>query len=50
MPRPVPKHSLKAGLPPGTPVYIGERQSEVTRLTLLHYNEQRAIEQEIKTF
>lgn len=49
MPRPVPKRSRKAGLPPGTPVYVGERKSETTCLMLLHYNEQRAIEQEIKT-
>lgn len=49
MPRPVQKRSRKAGLPPGTPVHIGERKSETTRLTLLHYNEQRAVEHEIKT-
>ncbi len=49
MPRPVQKRSRKAGLPPGTPVHIGERKSATTRLTLLHYNEQRAVEQEIKT-
>ena len=49
MPRTVQKRSRKAGLPPGTPVHIGERKSETTRLTLLHYNEQRAVEQEIKT-
>ena len=44
-----PKRSRKAGLPPGTPVHLGERKSETTRLMLLHYNEQRAVEQEIKT-
>ncbi len=47
--RPVPKRSRKAGLPPGTPVYIGEHKSVPTRLMLLHYNEERAIEQEIRT-
>jgi magnesium transporter len=49
MSRLVPKRSRKAGLPPGTPVHLGERKSETTRLTLLHYNEQRAVEQECKT-
>ena len=49
MSRPVQKRSRKAGLPPGTPVHIGERKSETTRLTMLHYNEQRAVEQEVKT-
>lgn len=49
MPRSAPQRSRKAGLPPGTPVHIGERKSETTRLTLLHYNAQRAVEQEIKT-
>ncbi len=44
-----PKRSRKAGLPPGTPVHLGERKSETTRLTLLHYDEQHAVEQEVKT-
>ena len=49
MPRLAPKRSRKAGLPPGTPVHLGERKSDTTRLTLLHYDEQRAVEQEMKT-
>ena len=49
MSRLAPKRSRKAGLPPGTPVHLGERKSETTRLTLLHYNEQRVVEQECKT-
>ncbi len=49
MSRSAPKRSRKAGLPPGTPVHLGELKSEITRLTLLHYNEQRAVEQEFKT-
>src|SRR3990172_6900002 len=49
MSRLAPKRSRKAGLPPGTPVHLGERKSETTRLTLLHYNEQRAVELEINT-
>ena len=49
MSRLAPKRSRKAGLPPGTPVHLGERKSDTTRLTLLHYDEQRAVEQEMKT-
>jgi magnesium transporter len=49
MSRLAPKRSRKAGLPPGTPVHLGERKSETTRLTLLQYNEQRAVEQDIKS-
>ena len=41
------KRSRKAGLPPGTPVHIGERKSAATRLMLLHYDEQSATEKEI---
>lgn len=32
------KRSRKAGLPPGTPMHIGERRSETTALHLLHYD------------
>lgn len=49
MSRIAPKRSRKAGLPPGTPVHLGERKSETTRLTLLHYNEQQAVVTEMKT-
>jgi len=42
------KRSRKAGLPPGTPVHIGERKSETTRLILLHYDEQSTVEKEIQ--
>lgn len=31
--------SEKAGLPPGTPVYVGERAGEPIRMTLMAYNE-----------
>jgi magnesium transporter len=48
MSRLVQKRSRKAGLPPGTPVHIGERKSAVTRLWLLHYDEQGAAEKEIQ--
>jgi magnesium transporter len=47
MPRPIKKRSQKAGLPPGTPIHIGERQSEKTRITLIGYNEQLIEEKEI---
>jgi len=33
-------HSRKAGLPPGTLVYIGEQKVEQVRITYLDYNEQ----------
>jgi magnesium transporter len=47
MSRPVKKRSQKAGLPPGTPIHIGERKSEKTRITLFNYNEQQAEEKEL---
>jgi magnesium transporter len=47
MPRTVKKRSQKAGLPPGTPVHIGERQIEKTRITLFGYNEQEVEEKEL---
>jgi magnesium transporter len=31
------ERSRKAGLPPGTPVHIGERRSEITQLHLVYY-------------
>lgn len=47
MPRPIKKRSQKAGLPPGTPVHIGERRSETTRITLFDYDEQQIEEREV---
>jgi magnesium transporter len=47
MPRPAKKRSQKAGLPPGTPIHIGERRSETTRITLFDYDEQQWEEKEI---
>jgi len=44
----MPKRSRKAGLPPGTPVHIGERKSETTRLMLLYYDEREAVEKQIE--
>ena len=48
MARPTPKRSRKAGLPPGTPVHLGETKSATTRLMLLHYDEREAVEKEIE--
>ncbi|MBI5606939.1 MAG: magnesium/cobalt transporter CorA [Deltaproteobacteria bacterium] len=47
MPIPIKKRSKKAGLPPGTLVHIGEKQSERTRITLFNYDEQEVEEKEI---
>ena len=44
---PIKKRSKKAGLPPGTPVHIGEQKSEKTRVTLFDYDEQQVQEKEI---
>jgi len=42
------KRSKKAGLPPGTPVHIGEKRSERTKITILDYDETDFQEVEIK--
>jgi magnesium transporter len=47
MTRPVKKRSQKAGLPPGTPIHIGERRSEKTRITLFDYDEHQLEEKEL---
>jgi magnesium transporter len=47
MPRPIKKRSQKAGLPPGTPIHIGERQIEKTQISLFDYNEQLLEEKEL---
>lgn len=44
---PIKKRSKKAGLPPGTPVHIGEKKSDRTRITLFNYDEQAVEEKEI---
>ncbi|MDH3514079.1 MAG: magnesium/cobalt transporter CorA [Gammaproteobacteria bacterium] len=49
MVRHVKKRSHKAGLPPGTPVHIGERKSETTRVTLMHFDVDRVTERDIST-
>ncbi|MFW6160747.1 MAG: magnesium/cobalt transporter CorA [Acidobacteriota bacterium] len=37
----------KAGLPPGTPVYIGEKREDEVRVTILDYDEKGSQEKEI---
>lgn len=38
----------KAGLPPGTPVYVGERAGQPIRMTLIDYNEAELKEQTLE--
>ena len=42
------KRSKKAGLPPGTPVYVGERKDEKVRISVLDYDEKKCDEKEVK--
>lgn len=49
MPKLIKKRSQKAGLPPGTLVYIGEQKVERARITILDYDEARFEEKEAKT-
>ncbi|TAM47276.1 MAG: magnesium/cobalt transporter CorA [Gammaproteobacteria bacterium] len=46
MHRIVKQRSRKAGLPPGTPVHIGERRSETTHIRLMHYTAAQVTERE----
>jgi len=39
--------SAKRGLPPGTPVYIGERKAQAVRVTLIDYDEAKAVEKQV---
>ncbi|HET7058147.1 MAG TPA: CorA family divalent cation transporter, partial [Nitrospiraceae bacterium] len=43
------RRSAKAGLPPGTLVYIGERKTDHVRLTLIQYREGVFNQQELKS-
>ena len=43
------KRSAKAGLPPGTPVHIGEQRTDTTRMLVLNYNEVEIKEKELTT-
>ncbi|NLF32127.1 MAG: magnesium/cobalt transporter CorA [Planctomycetes bacterium] len=39
--------STKRGLPPGTPVFIGERRAEPPRITLIDYDEAEVLERRV---
>src|SRR4030042_4791374 len=43
------KSSKKAGLPPGSLVHIGEKRLEKTRITIIDYDEDHAIEKEVQS-
>jgi magnesium transporter len=45
--RGIKKRSKKAGLPPGTPVHIGEKSSDQTRISVMLYNDERTVEKEV---
>jgi magnesium transporter len=49
MPKPIKKRSIKAGLPPGTLVHIGEKKTETLKMTIMDYDEAYFQEKEIKT-
>ena len=49
MPRLIRKRSKKFGLPPGTPVFIGEKKIEKVKITIVDYDEDHLEEKEAKT-
>lgn len=49
MPHLLGKRSKKAGLPPGTPVVIGGRESGPVRITVMDYTEHSFLEEEVKS-
>jgi len=42
------KVSRKIGLPPGTPIFVGERKAERVRITILDYDEAHFQEREVR--
>ncbi len=42
------KRDKKRGLPPGTPVFVGDKKTEETKITLLDYDESQFQEREVK--
>ena len=48
LPAIIKKRKKKIGLPPGTPVFVGRKKIEETRITLLDYDEKKCEEMEIK--
>jgi len=49
MPKLLKKRSQKAGLPPGSLVYIGSEQSEKVKIRLIDYSDKKIREKELKT-
>jgi len=49
MPRLIRKRSKKFGLPPGTPVFVGEKKVEKIKITIVDYDEDHLEEKEAKT-
>ncbi len=49
MPRLIQKRSHKRGLPPGTPVHVGEKKTETTKITIVDYDEEQFQELEVET-
>ena len=47
MPRLTNKRSRKSGLPPGTPVHIGERKAGAPRVSLMQYDGEQLVEEEV---
>ncbi len=47
MPRLTHKRSRKSGLPPGTPVHIGARKTGAPRVSLMHYDGEQLVEEEV---
>jgi magnesium transporter len=47
MPRPPHKRSRKSGLPPGTPVHIGERKAGAPRVSLMQYDGEQLVEEAV---
>ncbi|MCK6628509.1 MAG: hypothetical protein L6R45_25450 [Anaerolineae bacterium] len=48
MSKQIPKRSQKAGLPPGTPMYIGDTPTETARITIIHYSETELEERQVE--
>lgn len=42
------KREKKIGLPPGTPVFVGEQKAEVAKITILDYDETQFQQREVK--
>jgi magnesium transporter len=42
------KGKKKIGIPPGTPIYVGEERKEKVKITLIDYNEEHVEEKEVE--